>query len=751
MTFDVRVCLNRGLVVIDNVDRDLKYDFTPIGGVVNLATRLKFAAQPNTVVLSDDVYRLIAPLFDVQYQGQVEVKGQSGAIPIYQVLGVKNVPGSLRGLVGLESPMVGRQAELASLVQLHEAVRAGLGRAVLILGEPGLGKSRLIAEWQAVIAQTARAPSQWAEGHCLSYGNTLAYHLLQDLLRSLLGIGETECEPDTHAALRSLIQDLYEDVELASALDVYPYLGNLLSVNLQGEALERVQRLDPQALQAQYLLALRKLLSRLAERRSLILVIEDLHWADPSSVEILAKLIPIARTSPILFCLVSRPERDAPGWKLVSAARETMGAGLTEITLETLSQKETRTLVSNLLEIEALPEETRSLILDKSEGNPFFVEEVIRMLIEQKAIVQKDSGWVAGEGLKEVSIPDNLQGLLLARIDRLSEEGRYTLRVASVVGRQFPVRVLNQVIGAVAQSGSSPAMNSLNSLESAGLVRIARVEPELEYLFRHALVQEAAYASLLVADRKRLHRAVGEAIEQLYPNRLEDYAAMLARHYDEAGEAAHALDYYILAGEAALHNYANVEAGTYHQRALELATDEHERAELLTGMGEALYRQGHYELAIQTWEQGISQYHLLGDPEGEARLYARAGRAAWMNGDKPLGLSICQKGLAAVSGAAESPDLARLLHETARAYFFNGNPEQATALSQQALTMAERLGAVDVQADTLATIGVIEGQPPEVILAALEKAVELAETYCLYQIGVRAHHNLANQIRNIKI
>jgi len=265
-------------------------------------------------------------------------------------------------------------------------------------------------------------------------------------LRSLIGVPAAAAEAETRTALVTLIEELFER---GTVLDIYPYLHDLLMGrhSLEGAALERVQQLDTQALQSQYLSALRQLFRVLAARQPLALIFDDIHWADPSSVELLIKLLPLTGEAPLLFCFVARPDRDVPGWKLVAAAREAMGAGLTELTLNPLSEADSRQLVSNLLEIESLPDHIRSVILKKAEGNPFFVEEVIRMLIDRGAIVRKDQGWVAGKEIENVDIPDNLQGLLLARIDRLPEDVKRTLRVASVIGRQFSVKVLEQVLG----------------------------------------------------------------------------------------------------------------------------------------------------------------------------------------------------------------------------------------------------------------------------------------------------------------
>jgi class 3 adenylate cyclase len=444
--FAMRACLDTGPVVFGPAVDDLQTEVTAVGNAVNLAARLKFAAEPMTVLITENTHRFVAPAFDCTDRGPIQVTGLAEPVHVYEVLGAKAKPGGLRGLAGagLESPMVGRDAELAALVQLCEAVSAGLGRAVIVAGEPGLGKTRLIAEWRrAVEAQPLTSETaQWAEAHGLSYGQGLAYHLLIDLLHSLLGVPGFADEADTRGALLALTTELFG----GSAMEVYPFLGHMLLLKLDGEALEWVRPLDSEALQAQYLGALRKLVQAMANRRPLVLVLEDLHWADPSSVEMLIKLLPLASSSPLLVCMVTRLDQDTPGWKLVSAAREVLGGSLTEIYLRALSDADSRRLVANLLQIEALSEEMRALILRKAEGNPFFVEEVIRMLIDRGAIVRRERGWVAEADIDTIDIPDNLQGLLLARIDRLPEEVKQTLRVAAVIGRQFPVKVLAQVL-----------------------------------------------------------------------------------------------------------------------------------------------------------------------------------------------------------------------------------------------------------------------------------------------------------------
>ena len=453
VNFAVRVCINTGPVVIGPIGDDMRLEYTASGGTVNLTSRIKFAGPSMSVLITGNTYRYIAPYFDCVDLESLEVKGESEELRVYQVRASRAVLGRTRGFADLESPMVGRDNELTILLQLCDAVQMGLGRAVLVVGEPGLGKTRLIQEWQHNAEKDKRSPAdtldtnraragRWVIGRCTSYGKGLAYRLLIDVLQNMLGVSVGSDEPVVHAALLTLLRSLFDD----QLMEVYPHLGHLLSVKLTGEARERANITDPQALQTQYLNAVQQLLKAYSKETPLVIVLEDLHWADASSTELFSKLLPLVLRAPILLCLVTRPEREAVGWKLVSAARELLGGSLTEINLGALSEEDSRSLVANLLDIEALPERVRDLILKKAEGNPFFVEELIRMLIERGAIQYINGSWIAQQDILERDIPDNLNGLLLARIDRLPAEARYTLLVASVIGRTFPIKVLSQVM-----------------------------------------------------------------------------------------------------------------------------------------------------------------------------------------------------------------------------------------------------------------------------------------------------------------
>jgi class 3 adenylate cyclase len=442
-SFQMRVGLNTGLVVVGNIGTDLHMEYLAVGDTVNLAARVQGAADPDSILMTEDTFRLTSSLFEVEDRGFISVKGKSEPIHIYHVLDERKGAVKVRGIAGLASPMVGRQRELSVLMHSLDDLRHGRGATVAVLGEAGLGKSRLIAEWrQAALDQFPAGGLSWVEGRCLSYGATMAHHLSTEILRGLLGVSPEAGADEVGAALDATLRQ-HSSVEY---MEVFPFLAHLLGLPLEEEAASRVKYLDGPALQARYIAAYRRLLQALCDERPTVIVCEDIHWADPSSVELGRQILPIVTESPLVVVFASRPDRESPGWRLLTAARDLAGGGATELHLTPLSEKDSQELVRNLLDIESLPESVRGLILEKAEGNPFFVEEVIRMLIDQGAITRRGDEWILAKPLGTFEIPDTLQGVLAARIDRLPEEAKRTLQVAAVIGRKFQLRVLEEVL-----------------------------------------------------------------------------------------------------------------------------------------------------------------------------------------------------------------------------------------------------------------------------------------------------------------
>lgn len=439
--FQVRVGLNTGPVVVGNIGSDLHMEYLAVGDTVNLASRMQSAAEPNTILISENTHRFVTTLFEFEDRGKIAVKGKAEPIQVYSVLGERKGATRQRGIAGLQSPMVGRESEYAQLLQVLSNARAGRGAIVSIVGEAGLGKSRLVAEWRKAALGGDR-PIHWVEGRCLSFGTSMAHHLSTDILRGIIGAPAGSSEEETHAALKKTVEGLFGD----ETKDVYPFLGHLLGLKLEEEMAARVKYLDGPALQAKYISAYKRLLEAVAKREPMAIVCEDVHWADPSSIELGLQVLSIVAQVPLIVVFVSRPDKDSAGWKLISQSKDIPGAGAIELHLSPLSETDSRVLVNNLLEIEALPESLRKLILAKAEGNPFFVEEVIRMLIDRGGITRQDNKWTVTREINNIEIPDTLQGVLTARIDRLPEEAKRTLQIAAVIGRKFQVRVLEKVL-----------------------------------------------------------------------------------------------------------------------------------------------------------------------------------------------------------------------------------------------------------------------------------------------------------------
>ncbi|MEZ0240620.1 MAG: AAA family ATPase, partial [Chloroflexota bacterium] len=284
----------------------------------------------------------------------------------------------------------------------------------------------------------------WVEGHCVSYGRNLPYHLLRDLVRALLDLPAGAVDGTTVS--RELLDRQLAVVLGDEASDIAAYVAHLLDLPLSPEEADRTRR-EPAAIAERYAASTHRLLRARAAEAPVVLVSEDVHWADPASVAVIRVVMPLAAQLPVLFIGALRSETDSAGRELVVHARQGFGDALAEIRLEPLSEADSRTLVANLLVIESLPTQVRDVILARAEGNPFFVEEVVRMLIERGLIERQGDRWVATTGIDSVDIPDTLHGLLLARIDQLPADARRSLRIAAVIGRQFPLRVLERVLG----------------------------------------------------------------------------------------------------------------------------------------------------------------------------------------------------------------------------------------------------------------------------------------------------------------
>ncbi len=649
--FEVRVGINTGLAVLAAMGGEIRTEYTAMGDTTNVAARMQSAAMPGTVLISASTYHLVKELFEFEPRGATMVKGKSAPIETYEVLSSKTVPGKMRGLegAGLTSPLVGRAAEFQLVNDKVNEVREGRGAFVSVIGEAGLGKSRLLAE----VRNAAKSEPQvaWLEGRSLSYGQAVTYYPWRQIIREAIGAQEGEA-PEVAR------EKLYRDSACATMPeDDSKYLEVVLSVESDA-TLQAVAALEGDELVDKITEAARCYLRARADVMPTVIVLDDLHWADTASLELLLNVAGLVEELPLLIICLLRSDKDAPSWSAIERVQERLGARYTEIVLEPLDTANSKELLGNLLYIEELPESVRNLILDKAEGNPFFVEEVIRTLIDSEYIVQENSHWRATREIVNVTIPDTLTGVLSARIDRLPENTKHVAQTAAVLGRIFEYRTLETVCGAAPLTERIEEIEPhLGVLTYEELVRERTKEPELEYIFKHALTQEAAYEALLIRRRKELHRRAGEVLEGLYPEQTSELASVLAYHFRLGESWQRAADYAMQAGEQALKVYALREALEHYEnayRALAKITDasREQLCDAILGWTFPALKLKPYQEVVETLE----------DAEKIAREIGDESRLAWV------------------------------LHWIGNAYVSNGFPTRGMPALFESHQLAERLG-----------------------------------------------------------
>ncbi len=649
--------INTGLVIAGGIGSEGRQQYSVMGDTVNLAARLKDASERGEIFVGPDTYRLAAPLFEFEPLEPIEMKGKAEPVAVHRLLATRAVRDKGRGIEGLRSAMVGRDAELEQLQAAIGALQEGQGSAISIIAEAGLGKSRLVAE--ARQASSAKVP--WVEGRALSYAQGMSYWIARDVLRGLLRVEADATLEEISAALQGSIESILPE---RGSEDVWPYLAHLLDLPLDEAVAGRIAQFGPQALQERILGAFSGYV-RARSQQPLVLVWEDLHWADGSSLNLLETLLPLTAEVPLLVLLVFRPEEGAT-WDFHRRLDETQAETYQPIELHPLSRDESARLVQGLLKIENLPDRTRALILDKAEGNPLFLEELLRSLIDAGMVLLQAGRTVATDTiheLKAIDVPDTVQGVIASRIDRLPANDKYTLQTAAVIGRTFQKRVLKYLLDR--EQATIHLDASLDELRRQEFVRLREalagegVSSDLEYIFKHVLTQETAYNSMLIAQRQALHKVAGEAIEALFPERLDELAAPLAFHFERAGVLDKAISFLLEAGNRAVKLSANEEATGHFSQGLEL----------LKGLPDTPERTGR-ELGLQV-PLAVALMNLRGYGDSEVgQAYTRAHE-------------LCNQ-------IGETPQIAPVLNGLWSFYFTRAEYKPALELAEQILRIAPR-------------------------------------------------------------
>ena len=617
--------------------------------------------------------------------------------------------------------LVARERETHDLRLHWQRAAAGEGHVLLVTGEPGIGKTRLVRE---LISRAEVSGGRVLTGECYAEGGAPYGPIAQMLRAALLEAGRLNdlgLPPAVFADLLTLAPDLQPHFTQTSPR----------------------ASLEPQAEQSRVFESFVALCGALTARAPLLLFLDDAHWADSGTLFLLRHLARRTRRQPILTVLTYREtELDQACCLpdvLADLNRERLSA---RVKLGRFSLDETRELLAVLLQAPAA-DDLVAAIQRETEGNPFFVEEVCKALIEEGQLTLADGRWQATP-VDEIVIPQSVRVTIQARLGKLPEPTQEALRLAAVLGREFDFDTLARA----SDLGEEALITALEAAEHAQLIAEARRAARTTFVFAHALIPATLRENTGRLRRQRLHRRAALAIEALRP---EDYEA-LAYHTERAGDEERARAHYLRAGDRALAVFANQEAERHYSAALETlaetqAGQQPDRAHALAGLGEAFFRQGRYEQASQSWQASIPLFRALGDSSRAARLYARLGRAAWQTDDKARGLAICREGLALFKTAPESAGLAYLIHETGRACFFNHLHDEARTLCQQALEIGMRLDLAEVQAEALATLGLLPDETLEARARLLARSVTLAESADLPATAVRGHINLANAIQ----
>ena len=564
--FGVRVGAATGAVVVGEVGSGSRVEYAAFGDTVNVAARLQSVARPGTILVDDATHHAVDGLFEWGERLELELKGKDEPVGAWAVTGVAAEGRPQRGLPGVETRLVGRSRELGQGREALEALRAGRGGVLVVAGDAGIGKSRLLNELRELAERDA---TSWLEGRCVSYGESLPYWPFRDLLRGeWIGAGGDEPELRVRIGLRRRLEQLFGG---GGAAELYPYLGGLLDVTLEREAAARTSELSPEALQWRTFEVVGQLFARLAEDAPLVVSIEDLHWADPTSVQLLEQLLSLAEEAPVLLVLSLRPERDHAAWGLREHASREFPHLLREIDLGPLGDADGE-LLAALVAPATLPAELERRVLEAADGNPFFLEELVRSLADVGALVRTEDGWRFDHAV-EVEVPPTVEKAILARLDRLSAQARDLVTAASALGRTFALPLLEGVL-------DEDAGEALHELQRLGLLRQSRRWPQPEYRFRHALIQETAYRTLLGEQRTRLHRRAAEWLEARYAGREGEVLGLLAYHWLRAEDEAKAADYLLRAGDKARLEYALDEAIEHYRDLLPLLERRGERQEI---------------------------------------------------------------------------------------------------------------------------------------------------------------------------
>ena len=538
--------INTGLVVTGEVKLD-QGTHGLAGDAINIASRLLNIANAGEIVVGHETYRQSEGFFNFETLDATKLKGKSKPLPIYRLISTKDRPLTIRRLSGLKADLIGRNAEMAQLHEAFQKLMEGKGSLISICGGAGTGKSRLVEDFKECLQVENVKVLEW---HAYQYSQNISYFPLIDFLNRALMIREA----DPPSVIREKVQTGVEDL-VGKRDHIVPYIGSLYSLSYP-----EMENISPEEWKYRLQEGVKAIISGLARRMPTIFFLEDLHWADTSFLELLRNALSEVRTPALVICTY-RP----PFILFKSHQRSAMSGSYQELRLHDLSPLESQNMVASLLKVDSIPSELSRFVKEKVEGNPFYLEEAINSLIESEALIQNDDMWRLHKKISDLEISPSVQGIISARIDRLEKDAKRILQKASVIGRVFHYDILKRIT-----VNEDQIDKWLEQLESLDLIRTRSRHQYIEYVFKHALTQEAVYNGLLKKERQKIHELIGLVMEKRFHHRLPEFYETLAYHFKQGKLANKAVEYLMNSAKKSFSRFAVGESHQYYKDAFEL-------------------------------------------------------------------------------------------------------------------------------------------------------------------------------------
>jgi class 3 adenylate cyclase/tetratricopeptide (TPR) repeat protein len=608
--------INTGVVVTGEVDKE-KGTHGVAGETINLASRLSDLASASEILAGSDTYRQSEGHFVFEALEPAHLKGKTEPVQVYKVLSQKERPITIHRLSGLRAELTGRKGEMAELGDAIERLRGGKGSIFSICGDAGTGKSRLVEDFKATLDMEE---IQWFEGHAYAYAQNIPYFPLINLLNGIFHIEERDSSEEIREKIESGIKDI-----TGNRREMVPYVGNLYALTYPelGDVSAELwkNRLEE---------SVKAILTALAKRAPTVFFLEDLHWADRSFVDLLRRALLEIRQPAIILCVYRPPFSLFTSHQLSSVHKV-----YHEIRLQDLSLSDARDMLASLLGTENIPSELKGWVQNKTEGNPFYLEELVNTLIESRVVIRENGDWKITRPIRETDISSSIHGLISGRLDRLEKETKRILQEASVIGRAFLYEILMKVTEL-----EDRVDRGLSTLERLDLIRTRSFEPDLEYMFKHPLTQEVVYNGLLKKERQEIHEQVARVIERLFEDRLSEFYETLAYHFSLGRSVNKAVEYLVKAGEKSLARYAVEEAHEHYKKAYDILGPKENKTEeekkllidMLNSWGYVYYSLGEFREFISLFNSHKDLVESLGDEARLGMFYAWLGIAHFMAG-----------------------------------------------------------------------------------------------------------------------